>query len=111
MQPAVQRRGPRVKGYRKTWVDEKAGILLDGPPSEADVAHCRLFDSKREAWRYLVLRKLQREGQIWDLQMQVRFPLNVVRPDGQIETVSHWRADFVYRASPPVPNGVDTVTV
>lgn len=51
----------------------------------------QVFDSKREATRYMTLRALQDEGKISDLKTQVNFPivLNGVK-------ICDYRADFVY---------------
>lgn len=54
------------------------------------------FQSKREARRYVVLCGELRAGRIHGLRRQVRFPLNVRRPDGIEETIAHWRCDFEY---------------
>lgn len=60
-------------GNRKTLVD---GIV---------------FDSKREAERYLVLKAMEQDGLIRDLRRQVRVPLVVAGV-----RVCVWVADFVY---------------
>lgn len=51
-----------------------------------------VFDSRKEAERWLVLRLLERAGQISDLTRQVRFPLKV---NGKLVTT--YIADFVYQ--------------
>ncbi len=50
------------------------------------------FDSKKEGARYLVLRKLEEEGRISDLQLQVKFPLHSVTED----KVADYICDFAY---------------
>lgn len=54
------------------------------------------FDSKREAKRYVALRIEQRHGTIRNLQRQVKFALQVRRPDQLLQTIATWTADFVY---------------
>lgn len=56
------------------------------------------FDSKREAERYIYLKGLEAEGEITDLQRQVRFQLipSQKRPDGKTERACTYIADFVY---------------
>ena len=61
------------------------------------------FDSKREARRWLVLRELEKNGQISDLERQVKFELIPAqrRPDGKgkmrvVERAVGYVADFVY---------------
>ncbi|MEM9211808.1 MAG: DUF1064 domain-containing protein [Pseudomonadota bacterium] len=71
----------RVAGYQKVTVDGEA------------------FDSKREANRWLLLRLLEKGGEIYDLRRQVSFPLfgrnDAIRtPTGRKML---YKADFVYR--------------
>lgn len=58
------------------------------------------FDSKREAERYLVLRAMEKRGEIGNLQLQVRFPLLPAQKDQRtgkvIERAVDYVADFVY---------------
>ncbi len=54
------------------------------------------FQSKREAKRYIFLLGEQDAGRIHELRRQVRFPLNVRRPDGIDVTIACYIADFVY---------------
>lgn len=49
------------------------------------------FDSKREARRWVVLRQLERAGQITKLRRQVMWPLRV-----RNVLVCHYRSDFDY---------------
>lgn len=51
-----------------------------------------VFDSRREAARWIELRHLQTAGEISGLERQVRFPLKVV---GKL--ICTYVADFVYR--------------
>lgn len=52
-----------------------------------------LFDSKREANRYLVLKSMEQAGEIQDLRLQPEFELRV---EGGI-VVGKYIADFKYR--------------
>jgi hypothetical protein len=60
------------------------------------------FPSKREANRYLYLRERLGRKEISDLELQPKFPLHVVRPDGVKVEVGSYRADFRYRCGPHV---------
>lgn len=53
----------------------------------------RVFDSEREARRYLVLKAEQQPGRIEGLRLQVRYPLH--GPNGA--EITAYVADFVYR--------------
>ena len=55
------------------------------------------FDSQREAKHYRLLCDRQARGEITDLELQPKFPLHVVRPDGVKVEVGSYRADFRYR--------------
>ena len=50
------------------------------------------FDSKREANRYLVLLSMQQAGDIYDLQLQPRWPLIVNKVK-----IGRYTADFIYQ--------------
>lgn len=57
------------------------------------------FDSKKELRRYLELKLLERTGDIWDLQRQVRFSLIPPQRDRNgkvLERQCDYIADFVY---------------
>lgn len=56
------------------------------------------FDSKKEAERYLVLKDMERRGEIFALQRQKEFLLipKQERPDGSTEHPVKYKADFVY---------------
>ncbi|WP_218043407.1 DUF1064 domain-containing protein [Oryzomonas rubra] len=57
-----------------------------------------LFDSKREAGRYLHLKILERAGVISELKLQVWFVLApAVVLDGRKKPELRYRADFTYR--------------
>lgn len=56
----------------------------------------RVFPSKREAERFVVLAREQQAGAITGLQLQPQFPLHVVTPDGVKVQVGSYRADFAY---------------
>lgn len=68
----------------------RVGIVLKGSPEWIR------FDSKREAKRFVALRNEQKAGQIRNLQRQVKFALQVQRPDKLQQTIATWTADFVY---------------
>ncbi len=78
-------------------MDVKDYLLLASKPKRSKYRNVRTevdgfkFDSKREAFRWSVLRQLEREGKISKLQRQVVFPLVV---NGVL--VCKYRADFVY---------------
>jgi hypothetical protein len=55
------------------------------------------FDSKIEARRYGELKILQMAKQITDLQVHPRWPLHVIKRDGDAEVIGHYEADFSYR--------------
>ena len=52
------------------------------------------FDSKREARRFLQLKSLEKDGQIFNLKCQVKFEL-IPKQDG--ERACNYIADFVYK--------------
>jgi hypothetical protein len=54
------------------------------------------FPSKREANRYVLLRDMMKAGEISALELQPKFPLHVVRPDGVKVEIGIFRADFSY---------------
>jgi hypothetical protein len=57
------------------------------------------FDSTKEARRYSELRLLEKAGHIRDLELQPRFPLEVVelyRPHGRVKNCGYYTADFRY---------------
>lgn len=58
----------------------------------------KIFDSKKEARRYVILKDMERHGEIRDLQTQVRFQLiPSQRENGKcIEREVSYKADFVY---------------
>ena len=53
------------------------------------------FDSKAEANRFTTLKKLALAGEIYDLELQPKYPLHTVCG----EAVGHYIADFRYRLS------------
>lgn len=57
-----------------------------------------LFDSKREAARYVELKEQEKLGFITNLERQVKFQLlpSQKRPDGTTERGSYYYADFCY---------------
>ena len=57
-----------------------------------------VFDSKKEAERYTILRLMERAGQIKDLRMQVPFELvpKQTAPDGKSVRPIVYKADFCY---------------
>lgn len=56
----------------------------------------KFFRSGKEAKRYLSLLILEEAGKIRNLRTQVDFQLQARRPDGLMENVCAYRADFVY---------------
>jgi hypothetical protein len=87
----VAKGAPRVKGAKVCWVDPVTRLTAD-----AATEGWERFQSRREAQRWLVLLAEQDANRIRGLRRQVAYPLNVVRPDGHIETIARWTADFVY---------------
>lgn len=64
-----------------------------------------VFDSKREADRYLVLKSMEEDGTIEDLRRQVRYELvPAFNVDGKHYRPVYYVADFVY-----VEDGKETV--
>lgn len=57
-----------------------------------------LFDSKKEAKRFLELREMERAGEIFDLRLQVNFTLieGYTKPNGERVKPEIYRADFTY---------------
>lgn len=57
-----------------------------------------LFDSTKEAKRYMALKLLEQSGQITDLRIQVEFLLipKQAKPAGGFERPASYSADFVY---------------
>lgn len=56
-----------------------------------------LFDSKKEAGRYLVLKMMEETGEIRDLRRQVKYELiPKQRIDGKMKRPVYYIADFVY---------------
>jgi hypothetical protein len=68
-----------------------------------------VFDSAKEATRYGELKVLEQAGEIWDLELQPRYPLRVLSTSGQLgqasavlagtfdDVIGEWRGDFRYR--------------
>lgn len=55
------------------------------------------FDSKREAQRFLVLRDMEKRGEISDLQLQVPYEIiPAVKIGGKRQRAIKYIADFVY---------------
>ena len=69
----------------KAWRPSKYGNV----PTTVDGIR---FDSKKEGFRWLQLRQLERDGQINGLQRQVVFVLAISN-----EIICKYRADFVYQ--------------
>lgn len=56
-----------------------------------------LFDSKKEASRYIVLKMMEETGEIRDLRRQVKYELiPKQRLDGRMHRAVNYIADFVY---------------
>lgn len=76
------KRGARIR------VASKADRTIDGI----------VFDSKREAWRYMELKALERAGSIGNIELQPEFELiPTFEYDGKKERAVKYRADFRYR--------------
>lgn len=55
------------------------------------------FASKREAARYLDLLLLEKAGEIKALELQPKFPIEMLRPStGEVIACGRYTADFVY---------------
>lgn len=67
--------------------------------SKKAVVNGIVFDSKKEARRYIELKMLERQGEISDLNRQVKFNLIPAQKQGKktIERACDYYADFVYR--------------
>lgn len=55
------------------------------------------FASKAEGRRYAELKLLVKARQIHDLELQPKFPIVVLRPNGDAVTVAVYKADFRYK--------------
>lgn len=89
----------RITSNVIVWVDAERRLILEGDVAQACKAkgwNLERLHSKREARRYLFLLNEQDNGRIGGLRRQVRFALNVARPDGLVETIAHWTCDFEY---------------
>jgi Protein of unknown function (DUF1064) len=87
---------------RAAWT-KFAGVKLEAPKSKYGakpmVVDGIRFDSTKEAKRYRDLRLLEKAGHIRDLELQPRFPLEVVerwRPHGRVRNCGYYTADFRY---------------
>jgi hypothetical protein len=55
------------------------------------------FASKREARRFQELLLLERAGEITNLQLHPRYPIEITRlSNGEVTTIGHYTADFAY---------------
>lgn len=70
----------------------KYGVRIDEAGKAARTIDGILFDSLKEAKHYVLLKQLERAGQIHELTLQPKFPLAV---DGV--HLGHYRADFSFR--------------
>lgn len=70
----------------------KYGVRLDAAGKAARTIDGILFDSLKEAKRWVVLRQLERMGEIHELTRQPKFPLAV-----EGVHLGHYKADFTYR--------------
>jgi hypothetical protein len=77
-----------VPGAEAAPAAKRAPRVKNAQPTEVD-GH--LFPSKHEAERYQELRYRERAGEIGELRLQFRFPLEV---NGVL--ICHWVADFTY---------------
>ena len=63
-------------------------------PVDQDGYH---FDSQAEARRFRELALMQEAGEIWNLEIHVRYPiLDAFIRDGKVERGAYFEADFVY---------------
>lgn len=80
------------------------------------------FASKKEANRYRELRLLEKAGEIWDLELQPKFPLSVPSTPGYLRgafrkcidangtvRLGEYRGDFKYRDKRTIPYVVEDV--
>lgn len=79
------------------------------------------FASKKEARRYGELKLLERAGEIWDLELQPKFPLHVPSTSGYLRlaalslnhcgmfNVGEYRGDFKYHDAHTEPYVVEDV--
>ena len=91
----------RLTGHKICYVNADATQLVEA----ADAKRAGLdkkkqewirFHSKHEAKRWIWLKGQERAGHVRNLRRQVRFALNVQRPDKLQETIAHWTCDFDY---------------
>ena len=89
---------------RAAWT-KYAGGKLEAPRSKYGakpmVVDGYRFDSTKEARRYRELRLLEKAGHIRDLELQPRFPLDVLemhrrRGDARVKNCGYYTADFRY---------------
>lgn len=74
------------------------GARIRVSPKEARTVDGIVFDSKREAARYLELRAMERAGLISELELQPEFELQeAFTRAGKRERAITYRADFRYR--------------
>lgn len=76
----------------------KYGVRQDAAGKAARTIDGTLFASLKEAKRYVLLRQLQRQGDISHLELQPKFPLFVISNDGNmtVTRLGEYRADFRY---------------
>lgn len=86
----------------------KYGVRTDAQGKRERTYQSILFASKGEMERYRELRLLEKAGEIWDLELQPRFPLLVPSTSGQAMRaltamaqggtfkIGEYRADFAY---------------
>ena len=78
----------RISSQDLQWLQFKGGRKPSKYHNKLTYIDDKCFRSKREANRYLVLKDLLREGKIFELKLQPRFPF----PMG-----FEYRADFQYK--------------
>jgi hypothetical protein len=107
-------KGPaRLTAHKIVYIDVERRQLLEGDlgkeAKKRRPGFVERLHSKREGLRYLFLLNEQDAGRISNLRRQVRFALNVRRPDGLEETIAHWTCDFQYydRTAPGVGKVVE----
>lgn len=77
----------------------KFGVRMTAAGKLARSVDSILFASQKEAMRYVTLKLMARIGEIAELELQPRFPLHAVCPDGSKSKIGEYRSDFRYRVT------------
>lgn len=94
-------RGTR-RGARRVIVTEDRQVV-DHQLAKGTGTKGVFFQSRREALAWVARLEQQDRGQIRGLRRQVKFALQAKRPDGLLETVTSYTADFVFEE----PTGIE----